>query len=354
MNSEIIRKLNQQNTLDNMLPLTAFSDETKAEELGKQGYIPGFTVESWKAAFPDVDPRHVLCPQTILFPPSLIYYDPEHYICFDTHIFGGMMQFPLRQADGRQMDANRILLERIADGMKDYEEKNYADLLFPMTSEEGGGTAIRILREMLEREEPNPKLYAAFLSVYTLCNCGAHLLGEKALGRLVMCKSEKQKAETKRKLRQFSGDVVTVYRGQASQSTPYEKACSWTTDINKAYFFASWRSAEDSRILTGTVRKDQILDYINDRNEKEVLVLPGAVKKREYGNAPHGICSRISPRRICSAENTGFRRKPWHGTSWRLWTMCMRKPERTTTTRTIPSVSRCWQTTSTVWKSCFR
>ena len=279
MKSEIIRKLNQQNTLDNMLPLTAFSDETKAEELGKQGYIPGFTVESWKAAFPDVDPRHVLCPQTILFPPSLIYYDPEHYICFDTHIFGGKMQFPLRQADGRQMDANRILLERIAEGMKDYEEKNYADLLFPMTSEEGGGTAIRILREMLEREEPNPKLYAAFLSVYTLCNCGAHLLGEKALGRLVMCKSEKQKAETKRKLRQFSGDVVTVYRGQASQSTPYEKACSWTTDINKAYFFASWRSAEDSRILTGTVRKDQILDYINDRNEKEVLVLPGAVKK---------------------------------------------------------------------------
>ena len=70
MKSEIIRKLNQQNTLDNMLPLTAFSDETKAEELGKQGYIPGFTVESWKAAFPDVDPRHVLCPQTILFPPE--------------------------------------------------------------------------------------------------------------------------------------------------------------------------------------------------------------------------------------------------------------------------------------------
>lgn len=90
---------------------------------------------------------------------------------------------------------------------------------------------------------------------------------------------QEQKAETERKLRQFPGDTVTVYRGQASQSTPYQQACSWTTDINKAYFFASWRSAEDSRILTGTVRKDRILDYITDRNEKEILVLPGSVEK---------------------------------------------------------------------------
>lgn len=277
VNAEIMRKLNQQNTLDNMLPLTAFSDAAKAEELGKQGYNPGYTLEGWRDAFPDIDPEHVLCPKMVLFPPSLIYYDPEHYICFDTHIYGGAM--PIQQGAGGQIDFGRMLRERIADGMKDYKERNYASLLFPMTSEECGGIAIRILREMLEREEPSPALYKAFLSVYTLCNCGAHLLGEKALGRMVMCKSKKQKAETERKLRQFPGDTVTVYRGQASQSTPYQQACSWTTDINKAYFFASWRSAEDSRILTGTVRKDRILDYITDRNEKEILVLPGSVEK---------------------------------------------------------------------------
>ena len=56
------------------------------------------------------------------------------------------------------------------------------------------------------------------------------------------------------------------------------KPVSWTTDINKAYFFASWRSAEDSTILTGRVPKDKILDYIDRRNEKEVLVQPGAVE----------------------------------------------------------------------------
>ncbi len=155
MNAEIMRKLNQQNTLDNMLPLTAFSDAAKAEELGKQGYNPGYTLEGWRDAFPDIDPEHVLFPKMVLFPPSLIYYDPEHYICFDTHIYGGAM--PIQQGAGGQIDFGRMLRERIADGMKDYKERNYASLLFPMTSEECGGIAIRILREMLEREEPSPR-----------------------------------------------------------------------------------------------------------------------------------------------------------------------------------------------------
>ena len=99
----------------------------------------------------------------VLFPPSLIYYDLEHYICFDTHIYGGAML--LHPMDSGQLDFDRMLRERIADGMKDYEEQNYSGLLFSMTSEECGGIAIRILREMLEHEEPNPALYKAFLSV---------------------------------------------------------------------------------------------------------------------------------------------------------------------------------------------
>ena len=72
---------------------------------------------------------------------------------------------------------------------------------------------------------------------------------------------------------------MTVYRGEASESTPHQEACSWTTDINKAYFFASWRSAEESRVLTGKVNKADVIDYIDDRNEHEVLVVPGTVKR---------------------------------------------------------------------------
>ena len=279
MYSNIIRKLNRQNTIDNMIPLTEFSTEEKVRELEARGYHAGYTAESWRAEFPDIDPKYILCPQTVVIPASLIYYDPEHYICFNTYCFGGQMLFSMPGKDGEPRDAASILGELIARGMKDFEARDYVSLLFPMTSEESGGIAIRILRDMLEREEPNPKLYSAFLSVYTMCNCGAHLLGETALRRLALCRSDEQKAETERKLARFPGDSITVYRGQASESTPYEKACSWTTDINKAYFFASWRTSDGSCILTGSVRKEDVLDYLDDRNEKEVLVMPGLVKK---------------------------------------------------------------------------
>ena len=276
MVSEIISKLNQQNTIDDMMPLTAFSDDVNIEMLEKQGYKPYFTVETWKTKFPDIDPKHILCPRAVLFSPSLIYYDPEHYICFDTNICCGEMIIPSSSAE-RKEDSNQVLLNCIQEGMKAYVEKDYLRLLLPIANEENGGIAIHILRDMLEREEPNPELYKAFLSIYTLCNCGAHLLGEKALKRLKMCKNEKQIMDTTMILGS-PGEWMTIYRGQASESTPYDQACSWTTDINKAYFFASWRSAENSCILTGLVRKDDIIDFIDDRKEKEILVVPGTVR----------------------------------------------------------------------------
>jgi hypothetical protein len=73
MKTEIIRQLNQQNTLDNMIPLTEFSSESELQELEKRGYNAGYTAESWKAEFPEIDPKYILCPQSVIFPASLIY-----------------------------------------------------------------------------------------------------------------------------------------------------------------------------------------------------------------------------------------------------------------------------------------
>ena len=138
MVSEIISKLNQQNTIDDMMPLTAFSDDVNIEMLEKQGYKPYFTVETWKTKFPDIDPKHILCPRAVLFSPSLIYYDPEHYICFDTNICCGEMIIPSSSAE-RKEDSNQVLLNCIQEGMKAYVEKDYLRLLLPIANEENGG-----------------------------------------------------------------------------------------------------------------------------------------------------------------------------------------------------------------------
>ena len=58
------------------------------------------------------------------------------------------------------------------------------------------------------------------------------------LAKLELCKTDEQKETTAEKLKDMP-DVIRVYRGCGSESTPYQNACSWTTDEDVAYFFAS-------------------------------------------------------------------------------------------------------------------
>ena len=271
MDGLLMQDLNIQNSLDNMVPLTRFSDAEEVQKLEKIGYHAGYTVDSWKAEFPKVDPKYVLCTMSLVLPSGLYYCDREHYICFK--IKNGSMFTLLPEQNESYADC----LERvISRSMKYYDERDYDKLLFFISDEESGGIAIPILCDMLEKEKPNPKLYSTALSTYTLCSNGTQYLSSKAWQNLLLCKSEEQKAETDRKLEKF-GKTITVYRGQADGSTPYTKACSWTVNINAAYFFASWRSQEGSCVYTGNVGKKDIIEYVDESSEKEILVLPGTV-----------------------------------------------------------------------------
>ena len=75
---------------------------------------------------------------------------------------------------------------------------------------------------------------------------------------------------------------MTIYRGEGSKSTPYEKSFSWTTSYKAACFFACRiPSLENSRIIPAHVSKCDIIEYVPNDEEKEVLVPPAAVKDRK-------------------------------------------------------------------------
>lgn len=71
-------------------------------------------------------------------------------------------------------------------------------------------------------------------------------------------------------------DEVTIYRGEGSLSTPYTRAYSWTTNIKIAKFFAT-RFGSCGTVYKAKVKKDDILDYLFDSNESEILVYPEKV-----------------------------------------------------------------------------
>lgn len=67
-------------------------------------------------------------------------------------------------------------------------------------------------------------------------------------------------------------DVLTIYRGETEQSTPYKQALSWTLDKEKADWFANRFESERPITYKAKVKTDYILAYDNGREEQEILV----------------------------------------------------------------------------------
>ena len=137
---------------------------------------------------------------------------------------------------------------------------------------------VSVLSRYIELSNPDEDLYSLFLDLYRTSDFGFSALKEDDLQKVFAGKSQKQKQDTEKKLSSLP-DVVTIYRGEGSKSTPYEKSFSWTTSYKAACFFACRiPSLENSRIITAHINKSDIIEYFPDDEEKEVLVPPVAVK----------------------------------------------------------------------------
>lgn len=69
------------------------------------------------------------------------------------------------------------------------------------------------------------------------------------------------------------GDPVTIYRATAAPINKARNGLSWTTNKNVAIWFG-YRYAElygPLHIYTGTISRDKIIKYTNDRREYEVI-----------------------------------------------------------------------------------
>ncbi|WP_347284100.1 hypothetical protein [Lactobacillus taiwanensis] len=65
-------------------------------------------------------------------------------------------------------------------------------------------------------------------------------------------------------------EKITIYRGENSRSQSYEKTFSWTTSKEVAIWFAT--RFNDSKLLSSTVAKNNLLYIYEDDPESEVLV----------------------------------------------------------------------------------
>jgi len=140
---------------------------------------------------------------------------------------------------------------------------------------------IKILMfKRLFNEIPDKDLYEIFIMIYTHADYGFTEIDQKYFSRIIKCKTGKQQQEIEQNLKKKlnKNGFITIYRGVGNKSTPVGKAYSWTTSINTATSFAS-RFSESGDIYAGEIHIKDVIAYIDSRDEKEILTLPGKVKK---------------------------------------------------------------------------
>lgn len=121
---------------------------------------------------------------------------------------------------------------------------------------------------------PESERYALFREVYIRQDRGLALLGD------AIVRDALSRAPRPAHLPEAGADgMITVYRGLGPDARELQQAYSWTVSFFTALYFAARfagqsGTAEHPRILTAKVRPDQVVDYITDRGEYEVLVRP--------------------------------------------------------------------------------
>ena len=75
-------------------------------------------------------------------------------------------------------------------------------------------------------------------------------------------------AKEKKKFKSLPEEVM-IYRGGHKKNN--SKALSWTVDYNQALWFAK-RFDNNGYVLQATIKKDDIIAYFDERNEKELIV----------------------------------------------------------------------------------
>lgn len=268
MKNEIFSKLYAQYNLDDFVTMDSVTSPEKKDELQQEGFLVGMTKEDWNSRYPSIPAEKIICIRSTFFPMELMYYDKSKGILFRA-------VSPWMEESGfTTPQTEETLLKRIREMEAFFNAKEYSKMLISMYSEGSGNISMRLIENIYDAVGASPELYKAFIDNYSMCDCGATLIGKRKqmLADLFNAKSAKQKKETAKKLSDLPDDI-TVYRGEGSKSTKTEQAISWTTDINIAYRFASWRETDGSgRIITGVVKKGDVKEALNDRNESELLI----------------------------------------------------------------------------------
>lgn len=187
-----------------------------------------------------------------------VFYDGLTYM----QLLPRDMKFP-GEGDIRQAQLKAI--QSMADKMQEKAKQGDWEYIFGVIDKKIGlPRYIQLLDKM-----PDDVRYDAFVEIYTRSEFGFELLQDFYPKIFEYAKFSQQRLDRLQTLALQHGDEITIYHGE-SNSHPVYDHYSCTLNEQTAKFFA-YRYSNDGEVWKRTIKIEDALDYLTDRNEEEVL-----------------------------------------------------------------------------------
>lgn len=272
---ELIYNLNYK-ALDELLPITkVVTDEDVAYYKNKKYATVKFS--QFKQSFPDLTDEelsHIYYEPNAVY--SLYYYDYDEMLFFETRIY-------ITSEGVKHLNLNGETVKEIIDLNKKnfkncYDNNDFHSAFHLIPSAYKVEFFCKCLPKL-----PQNVIYDLFISLYTSADFGSKNLTDDIIDILLNAKTPQQKARTTRALNKITdANTIKVYRGIGDKSNT--KGYSYTLNPNVANFFAFRHStkADYVSVLAAEVNKKDVIEYIDNRDEEEVIIKPDALINTTY------------------------------------------------------------------------
>lgn len=226
-------------------------------------YALSLTKSEFQEKFPNIQPERIW--YTPSFSTGCIYYNKESLAVSVFHIEA----FTLMAGKNFSIERYERIFKRCEE---EVASKDFRRSLMSLPDR----MRLEYFTMLLKKYGVFPGLYELFFDSYTQSDYGFHGLDNQTLQTILASKTQEDNRKTEAAIKELP-EVITIYRGGNSASTPWKEAYSWTLDINVANFFAARRGKETGYIAEATVPKTAIIEAFFDddgRHEQEIIVHP--------------------------------------------------------------------------------
>lgn len=251
--------------LDTLVPISKVQSKQDKQYYTNKQYIVPYTEKEFKDIFPDINIENIYYTNMPIHL-NVVYFDKRKMIFFEIPLYPSMDNEAIE-------DIKKNYTLCIKHREKVYESNNLNYLLFLCPD----NVRFNVFYEAFKLNcIPEEHLYKLFISSYTTTDFITCNMDNNDLDYIIKHRSIENKEKTLNKLKDMP-DTITIYRGEGTNSRDHSESISWTLDINVANFFAARSMVKGAKILIGKADKKDIIDYITEKNEKEILINPSNV-----------------------------------------------------------------------------